>query len=470
MRPPAVSSLGCAGCGAPAPPPEIDSFAFRCAQAARGDRRYHIIARTLDTSRVDWPSDRAVNPFVRYRRLLHSWHVARAQGLSDEWFVDLVEHVSAQVATVDDRRFAVTPCASSEALATALAWGSAGRIWVKDETGQVSGSHKARHLMGVMLYLRVVEQLGLASARARLAIASCGNAALAAAVVARAADRPLDVFVPPWAHPAVTGRLRTLGAVLHVCERQTGHSGDPCYRAFSGAVDQGAVPFCVQGPANGLTIDGGETLGFEIADAVRDHGGLDAIVVQVGGGALASACNQAMDEAHRLGAVMRRPRLYTVQTRGGYPLKRCYDHVVDAIARALGDAELASMNEADRAATLATPRHADLVTSVLRDAAAHPADFMWPWETEPRSIATGILDDETYDWLAVVDGMLRTGGFPLVVSEEELEGANDLARRTTGIDVDHTGSAGLAGLTQLRAMDPRLANEHVAVLFTGVRR
>jgi threonine synthase len=257
---------------------------------------------------------------------------------------------------------------------------------------------------------------------------------------------------------------------LHICERQPGQTGDPCYAAFLRAVEQGAVPFCVQGPANGLTIDGGETLGFEMADAVRDATGLDALVVQVGGGALASACSQALDEAHRLGVVARRPRLYTVQTRGGSPLKRAYDAVVRRVVASLGRTGSSPPSRTELAATLAGPGCADSVTESMRYAAAHPAEFMWPWETEPRSIATGILDDETYDWLALVEGMLRTGGFPLVVSEEELEGANELARRATGIDVDHTGSAGLAGLVQLRAADSHVADQRVAVLFTGVRR
>ena len=82
---------------------------------------------------------------------------------------------------------------------------------MKNETGNVSGSHKARHLMGLLIHLEVVERLGLAMRRGsegqHLAIASCGNAALAAAVVARAAARPLEVFIPTTADPKVVARL-----------------------------------------------------------------------------------------------------------------------------------------------------------------------------------------------------------------------------------------------------------------------
>jgi threonine synthase len=66
--------------------------------------------------------------------------------------------------------------------------------------------------------------------------------------------------------------------------------------------------------------------------------------------------------------------------------------------------------------------------------------------------------------------MLTTGGSPVVVSEEMLRRAHDLARRATGIRVDHTGSAGLAGLLQLLDEDGVDVGERVAVLFTGVER
>jgi threonine synthase len=85
-------------------------------------------------------------------------------------------------------------------------------------------------------------------------------------------------------------------------------------------------------------------------------------------------------------------------------------------------------------------------------------------------VAGGILDDETYDWLAVVGGMLRTNGRPVVVGEAALRAANRLAVRHTGINVDHTGSAGLAGAIELLRRGEIGPDDHVAVIFTGIRR
>ena len=93
---------------------------------------------------------------------------------------------------------------------------------------------------------------------------------------------------------------------------------------------------------------------------------------------------------------------------------------------------------------------------------------MWPWEHVGESAADGILDDETYDWLAVVEAMEFSGGGPLVVTEAHVLEANELGCRTTGIDASHTGTAGLAGLLAMRSqIDP---DERVAVIFSGIRR
>jgi hypothetical protein len=112
----------------------------------------------------------------------------------------------------------------------------------------------------------------------------------------------------------------------------------------------------------------------------------------------------------------------------------------------------------------------DRVERGLREVAHQRSAYMWPWETEPVSIAHGILDDETYDWLAIVRAMLLTGGRSVVVEEATLAEANALALPELGIDADHTGTAGLAGLISLSRDGLVSPDETVAVVFSGVRR
>ncbi len=433
-----VSRLVCAGCGA-APGP-AEPYPFRCPAARAGDDVDHVLRRELDLARVEGlPEAGEPNPYVRFRTLLHAYQAGRSGGFDDEDFVALVRDLDERVAAVDGHGFRLTPFRRSDGLSDRLGFGAEGGVWVKDETGNVSGSHKARHLFGVLLWLEVAERLGLTGdTRPDLAIASCGNAALAAAVVAAAGGRRLHVFVPVDADPVVLARLEELGAEIAVCGRQDGVAGDPTVHALEEALADGALPFTCQGNLNGLAVEGGHTLAWEIAGAGVP---LDRLLVQVGGGALASACLHGLREARELGALAHVPRVDTVQTEGAWPLRRAFDRVV-----------------------------AQGGTSALAYAAHHRHEFMWPWEQEPHSVAHGILDDETYDWLAVVEGMLATGGAPVVVGERVLGQANDLGRQATGIAADATGTAGLAGLIALREAGDIGDDERVAVLFTGIDR
>jgi threonine synthase len=315
----------CHGCGER--PPAAVPAPMRCPVAVDSDGIDHLVVRTIDLNRVAWPSGHEANPFVRYRVLFHAYHVARALGWSDEQYVGRVESLDAAVAAIDGHGFVATPLVEASGLAARLGFAAqdGGRVLVKDETGNVSGSHKARHLFGTLLELelgaeleRVIEPDGAASRadaaeRPRFAIASCGNAALAAAVVARAAGRELLVFIPVDADPVVVERLEALGARVVVSEREPGLPGDPTYTALRRAIDAGAIGFTCQGNENGLAIEGGLTLGYELATDLGARGGtLDRLFVQVGGGALASSCIQALEEAAALGALARLPRIHAV--------------------------------------------------------------------------------------------------------------------------------------------------------------
>ena len=444
-----VSRLVCAGCGSS--PDVADPYPFRCPRLGEGDVD-HVLVKVLDPARLSFPASREeTEPFARYRSLLHSYHRAMSGGMADEDFLALVQDLDMAVAAVDGRGFAATPFKRSEHLSANLGFEPSGGVWVKDETGNVAGSHKGRHLMGVLLHLEVAERLGLTGhpPRPDQAKASCGNAALAAAVVAAAGGRRLRVFVPVDANARIVERLRDLGADVIVCPRPPGVAGDPTYVRLRQEIDAGALPFTCQGNENGLAIEGGETLGYEIVSDLLEGGtDLDHLVVQVGGGALASSCMQAFAEAVHMGAVAHGPRAHTVQTLGAHPLERAHHRVEQLLSGSR------STPDVDRA---------------LRDAASHRSAYMWPWESEPKSIATGILDDETYDWVAVVGGMLRSGGRSVVVSEERLAEAHELGR-DAGFCVDATGSSGLAGLLDLQAEGVVRPDERVAVLFTGTER
>jgi len=376
-------------------------FSWTCPSASPEDP-HHVLRLVDDGVEAEVIDD--ANPFVRFAPRSAWFAFALANGMSEAAALSLA-------ASVADG-FSITPFTVNEALSDRFGV----EVWVKDETGQLAGSHKARHLVSIMLHLRVAEELGLLGRRPPLAISSCGNAALAASTLASRESWPIEVFVPTWMDPAFGSAIDALGAEVHRCERRPGDPpGDPAMAGFRSSVACGAVPFSVQGPVNAWCLDGGRTIGWEMAEVGAP---VSELVVQVGGGALASCASQGLGPS---------AALLAVQTEGCAPLERA--------VRLLGDDD----RPADRW-----------------------AEVMIPWE-EPHSLADGILDDETYDWLSLVEAMRVSGGRPVVVSEAAVVEAVTVAR-DAGLSVSPTGAAGVAALLEGAQSGP------VAVIASGVDR
>lgn len=403
-----VTGYRCATSGVSVPIEAVTPF--RSPAAPPGDSHHvlHPVTSGPDPELIDDP-----NPFARYGRSLAWWAFARAHGMSEESCLALTREVAAG--------FHLTPAAPHAGLSERLG----AEVWVKNETGNVGGSHKARHLVGILLHLRAAEELGLlAGPRAPLAIASCGNAAIAASTLAQAADWPIQVYVPDTASPAVMSTLAQLGAQVHPCPRTPGVPGDPAVTAFRAAVRDGAIPFSVQGPENGLCLDGGRTIGWELAEQMAAPA---RVVIQVGGGAFAACMGWGLGPSYRLDCA---------QTEGGAPLARAWDLAEHTPTDELG-------------------RRWD--------------DFMTPWES-PASLADGILDDETYDWQADIGVMRASGGRPIVIAEEQVREADELVQ-SLGLPVSPTGTAGLAALLPGPGRGTGVTpGERVAIVFSGVRR
>ena len=150
---------------------------------------------------------------------------------------------------------------------------------------------------------------------------------------------------------------------------------------------------------------------------------VDRVVVQVGGGALAACTGWGLGAGVRLDAV---------QTEGCAPLAR-------------------GVGAGGGARTPSRPP-------------ARWGELMTPWP-DPHSAADGILDDETYDWLGVLDVVRRSGGQVVVVARGRRSCEAHELGRTTGIPVSATGTAGLAALlTPSRRPAP---GERVAVIFSA---
>ena len=209
-----ATTFACTGCGhrfewtpgGPSP--------FSCPASLAGDDIDHVVRPVLPP--FDWGDLDTTErqPFLRYRRRLSSYHLAREAGMGDATFCAMVRGLDAAVARVDGKGLLVTPCADQGELGHRLGLESPDALWVKDETHNVSGSHKGRHLFGLLIHLRVAAWRGASSAGTapRLAIASCGNAALAAAFLAAADARPItmeDVVLGLKREFQKAGKLRT---------------------------------------------------------------------------------------------------------------------------------------------------------------------------------------------------------------------------------------------------------------------
>lgn len=398
----------------------------------------------------------ADNPFLVFRRQLDLYDHALASGLDDAGYQRLVAEADERLAAVAGTGFRVTPLVDVVLPARYRPpAGSNAPVVAKVETASVGGSHKARHLFGLLVRQLIDQRADPALADRPLAIASCGNAALGAALVARSAERQLEVFVPTDADPAVLAELERLDARISTCSRRPdAPDGDPCIHALDESLSAGSLPFTVQGTRVAAVIDGGRTLGLELATQLRQRQlSAGRLFVQIGGGALATAVMDGLVRAEP----ERVPALHPVQAAAAHPY-------VAAVQRALPLLK----GIGPRPGVDATAIRAEVLATL--DAANEP--LMVPWPEPPQSVASGILDDVTYDWRTVLAHQVATGGRAVTVDEAMFVEAAAVAAQVEPAP-DETGAAGLAGLlTALadgEASEPEPGQVDV-VLLTGVRR
>jgi hypothetical protein len=142
-----VSGLRCAVCGTTV---DIAAPLSWCCPRASDTDRHHVLHLVREQVPVADRDD--VDPLIAFADRLAWRAFAAAHGLTGSEADRLTRGLDAAVQEIDGTGFHQTPLARAATLSAELGLASGG-VWVKDETGSVAGSHKARHLATIALHL-----------------------------------------------------------------------------------------------------------------------------------------------------------------------------------------------------------------------------------------------------------------------------------------------------------------------------
>lgn len=289
------------------------------------------------------------------------------------------------------------------------------RVWVKDETGNPSGSFKDRLVsVGVTRACEGGSKI--------VTCASSGNAAAATAAYAARAGLTALVFVPEHTPLAKVRQARAYGARVVLVPGDYSSS----YRICDEVARRFEWPNLTTTYLNPYGTAGLATVGYELAEQLTAAGVTtpDLVAAPVGSGPLVYGVDRGWTEAREHGKAAGRPALLAVQSSGCAPIARAF---------AAGD------------------------------------DEVEPWDT-PTSVASGINDPlrgYAEDGTATLGVVRSSGGAAVAVDDEHIAwSAQQLARRV-GVLAEPTGAAALAGVVAHARAQPLPRGANVVVLVTG---
>ncbi len=288
-------------------------------------------------------------------------------------------------------------------------------LWVKDESGNPTGSFKDRASAVVVARAR---EIGAAV----VVTASSGNAGAALAGMAAAAGQAAIILVPKTAPPAKVAQLLVFGARVLLVDGTYDQAFDLSIegtRAFGWySRNTGFNPF---------TAEGKKTAGFEIWEwwegvrqqrpALEDR--TLSVFVSVGDGNIIAAIHKGFKDLAELGWLDGMPRLFGVQAEGSAAVARAF---------AAGTEEIVA----------------------------------GPASTVADSISVGL----PRDGVRAVRAATQTGGAYLTVSDDEILQAIP-ALGKFGVFAEPAGAAAFAGLIKAARTGLVGADDPVVVLNTG---
>lgn len=291
---------------------------------------------------------------------------------------------------------------------------NAGEVWIKDDGALPTGSLKDRASAIVAMRAR---ELGVR----RLIAASTGNAGVAMAAMARAADLEAVVLVPANAPPGKIAQLLVFGARLFLVDG----TYDDAF-ALSRDASQKLGWYCRNTAYNPFTVEGKKTVSFEIceqlawADGSSGFRAPDAIYVSVGDGNIITGVHKGLAELYALGWIDKLPRLVGVQAEGSA-----------AIAHAFAAG-----------------------TSDIQPVRAH-------------TIADSIAADRPADGLRALRAVRATSGHFTIVNDDAIVRAIPMLGNDAAVFAEPAAAAAYAGLVADAERGRVGSSDRVVVLVTG---
>jgi len=302
-----------------------------------------------------------------------------------------------------------TPIFEATKLASTL---GVARLYIKDEGRNPTASFKDR---ASAIGVAKAQELGFTD----IACASTGNAASSLAGAAAAVGLRSTIFVPENAPEPKVMQLLIFGARVVLVKKPA--TGVTAYEAAYDLCTQACERYgwynrnCA---INAYLVEGKKTCGLEIAEQMQTQIP-DWVVVSVGDGCTIAGVGKGLAEMQRLGWIDRTPRLLGVQAEGAAPIAKTF----------FAGGELV------------------------------PA--------RGESIAESIAVSKPRNWRKAIRTIREANGTMIVVTDEEILQAQQLAARLGGVFGEPAGVAGFAGLKHAVASGVIQNSASVLVVVTG---
>jgi threonine synthase len=284
-----------------------------------------------------------------------------------------------------------------------------GRVWVKDEGRQPTGSLKDR--ASAMAVVKAAE-----SGFEVITTASTGNAAAALSGICASVGRANVIFVPASAPAAKVAQLLAYGSTVFSVDGSYDDAFELCLQAAS------AYGWYNRNTAmNPYMSEGKKTAAYELSEQLG-WAVPDAVFVGVGDGCIIGGLHKGFKDLLALGWIERLPRLYGVQAAGSCFLAEAWERGEDVLTKP-------------------------------------PA----PAETVADGIASGLPRDRVKAMAAVTE----TGGAFVTVDDEQILEAIPALAQASGVFGEPAAAAAYAGLVTAAGKGLVGPDDEVAVLNTG---